>query len=71
MEWTGARYADGPTVEMSTWVAAPTSRVWALRCAGADRAGAVDLVTDEMVLATTLIGTRAMVRSRLAVGRGG
>ena len=32
-----------------------------------DRVGAAALVTDEMVLATTLIGTEAMVRTRLAV----
>src|SRR5271167_1942839 len=34
-----------------------------------DREGAVQLVTDEMVLATTLIGTEDMVRTRLAVWR--
>ncbi|WP_405813321.1 LLM class flavin-dependent oxidoreductase [Streptomyces sp. NBC_01390] len=34
-----------------------------------DRDGAVDLVTDEMVLATTLIGTEDMVRERLRVWR--
>ena len=34
-----------------------------------DRDGAADLVTDEMVLATTLIGTEAMVRQRLRVWR--
>lgn len=34
-----------------------------------DRDGAAGLVTDEMVLATTLIGTEEMVRSRLAVWR--
>ncbi|ORW47001.1 F420-dependent methylene-tetrahydromethanopterin reductase [Mycobacterium paraense] len=34
-----------------------------------DRDGAAGLVTDEMVLATTLIGTEAMVRSRLGVWR--
>jgi F420-dependent oxidoreductase-like protein len=34
-----------------------------------DREGAVQLVTDEMVLATTLIGTEEMVRARLAVWR--
>lgn len=34
-----------------------------------DRDGAVALVTDEMVLATTLIGTEAMVRQRLRVWR--
>jgi F420-dependent oxidoreductase-like protein len=32
-----------------------------------DRTGAADLVTDDMVLATTLIGTEPMVRERLAV----
>ncbi|KAA9150946.1 SRPBCC family protein [Amycolatopsis acidicola] len=30
MEWTGARYADGPTVEVSTWIGAPAERVWEL-----------------------------------------
>jgi uncharacterized protein YndB with AHSA1/START domain len=30
MEWTGARYADTPTVEVQTWVAAPPERVWPL-----------------------------------------
>lgn len=34
-----------------------------------DRAGAAALITDEMVLATTLIGTEEMVRARLAVWR--
>ncbi|WP_421842949.1 LLM class flavin-dependent oxidoreductase [Mycobacterium sp.] len=34
-----------------------------------DREGAAGLITDEMVLATTLIGTEAMVRARLAVWR--
>ena len=34
-----------------------------------DRDGAAALVTDEMVLATTLIGTEAMVRQRLRVWR--
>ncbi len=34
-----------------------------------DRDGAAELVTDDMVLATTLIGTEQMVRDRLAVWR--
>ena len=34
-----------------------------------DRDGAASLVTDEMVLATTLIGTESMVRQRLGVWR--
>ncbi|OBF80062.1 F420-dependent methylene-tetrahydromethanopterin reductase [Mycobacterium sp. 852002-51163_SCH5372311] len=34
-----------------------------------DRGGAAGLVTDDMVLATTLIGTEEMVRARLAVWR--
>ena len=34
-----------------------------------DRDGAAELVTDEMVLGTTLIGTEDMVRARLAVWR--
>jgi uncharacterized membrane protein len=28
MEWTGARYADKPTVEVRTWIDAPPVRVW-------------------------------------------
>jgi uncharacterized membrane protein len=28
VEWTGARYADRPTVEASTWIDAPVARVW-------------------------------------------
>lgn len=30
MEWTGARYSDNPTVEVSTWVDADPARVWGL-----------------------------------------
>ncbi|HXZ69528.1 MAG TPA: SRPBCC family protein [Streptosporangiaceae bacterium] len=30
MEWTGARYADKPTVEVRTWINAPPARVWQL-----------------------------------------
>jgi uncharacterized membrane protein len=30
MEWTGARYADTPTVEARIWIDAPTDRVWPL-----------------------------------------
>jgi hypothetical protein len=32
VEWTGARYADTPTVEVSTWIAAGPERVWPLVC---------------------------------------
>jgi F420-dependent oxidoreductase-like protein len=39
------------------------------RWQGGDRDGAAELVTDEMVLATTLIGTESMVRQRLSVWR--
>lgn len=28
VEWTGARYADCPTVEVETWIDAPPERVW-------------------------------------------
>jgi uncharacterized protein YndB with AHSA1/START domain len=30
MEWTGARYADEPTVEVPIWIDAPPERVWQL-----------------------------------------
>lgn len=39
------------------------------RWQGGDRDGAAGLVTDEMVLGTTLIGTEDMVRTRLGVWR--
>ena len=39
------------------------------RWQGGDRDGAAELVTDEMVLGTTLIGTEDMVRERLRVWR--
>jgi len=44
-------------------VAAEIRELWQ----GGNRDGAAALVTDEMVLATTLIGTEPMVRARLAV----
>jgi F420-dependent oxidoreductase-like protein len=44
-------------------VAAEVRQRWQL----GDRDGAAGLVTDDMVLATTLIGTEEMVRARLAV----
>jgi uncharacterized membrane protein len=30
MEWTGARYADKPTVEVRTWIVAPPEQLWTL-----------------------------------------
>jgi uncharacterized protein YndB with AHSA1/START domain len=30
MEWTGARYADTPSVEVQTWINASPERVWSL-----------------------------------------
>jgi uncharacterized membrane protein len=30
MEWTGAHYADTPTVQVQTWIDAPPDRVWAV-----------------------------------------
>jgi len=30
VEWTGARYADNPTVAASTWIDADPARVWSL-----------------------------------------
>lgn len=46
-------------------VAAQVRERWQAR----DRDGAAELITDEMVLATTLIGTEERVRARLAVWR--
>lgn len=28
MEWTGVTYAEGPTIEVETWIDAPPERVW-------------------------------------------
>jgi len=47
-------------------VAAESQRLWV----SGDRAGAAAVVPDEMVLATTLIGTEDMVAERLGVWRG-
>ena len=30
MEWTGARYADNPTVQVQTWIGASPRRAWEL-----------------------------------------
>ena len=30
VEWTGVRYADGPTVEVEIWIDAPPERVWGI-----------------------------------------
>ncbi|MFF5185842.1 SRPBCC family protein [Streptomyces sp. NPDC000345] len=30
MDWTGARYADKPTIEVQTWICAPAQTVWDL-----------------------------------------
>jgi uncharacterized membrane protein len=30
VEWTGARYADKPTVQVQIWIDAPPQRAWAL-----------------------------------------
>jgi hypothetical protein len=30
VEWTGARYADNPTVQVQTWIGASPRRVWEL-----------------------------------------
>ncbi|GAB2518197.1 SRPBCC family protein [Nocardia heshunensis] len=30
MEWTGAKYADGPTAQAEIWIDAPPEAVWAL-----------------------------------------
>jgi uncharacterized protein YndB with AHSA1/START domain len=30
VEWTGARYADKPSVQVQSWIDAPPQRVWAL-----------------------------------------
>jgi F420-dependent oxidoreductase-like protein len=58
-------YNDAYSRQGWTEVAAAVRERWQ----GGDRDGAAALVTDEMVLATTLIGTEDMVRARLRVWR--
>lgn len=64
------------TAETNFYNAAYSRQGWSqvageilLRWQAGDRDGAAALVTDEMVLATTLIGTKDMVRGRLRVWR--
>jgi len=58
-------YSDAYARQGWTDVAAAVRERWQ----AGDKVGATALVTDEMVLGTTLIGTEAMVRDRLGVWR--
>jgi alkanesulfonate monooxygenase SsuD/methylene tetrahydromethanopterin reductase-like flavin-dependent oxidoreductase (luciferase family) len=58
-------YSDAYARQGWTEVAAAVRERWQ----AGDRVGATGLVTDEMVLGTTLIGTEEMVRERLGVWR--
>src|SRR6266702_1258540 len=59
-------YNDAYICQGSAEVAAQVRERWQ----AGDRDGAAALVTDDMVLATTLIGTEDMVRARLRAWRG-
>ncbi|MEU6847256.1 SRPBCC family protein [Streptomyces sp. NPDC046716] len=67
MEWTGARYADTPTVEVRRGIAAPPERVWAL----VTDIGLMPRLSDELQAAEWLaeaggpeVGARFLGRNR-------
>ena len=61
MEWTGARYADVPTVEVSTWIDATPERVWAL----VSDVSTMPAMSDELQSAEWLPGfTRATLGAK-------
>ncbi|MEU6194901.1 SRPBCC family protein [Streptomyces sp. NPDC047061] len=65
MEWTGARYADKPTIEVRTWIDAPPATVWAL-------VSDIELMPDmskELVSVTWLDGAAAPAVGARFVGR--
>jgi uncharacterized protein YndB with AHSA1/START domain len=65
MEWTGARYCDKPTVEVSTWVAAPPERVWAL----VSDVGLMPSLSDELQSVEWLDGAGEPALGAKFVGR--
>ncbi|GAA3838785.1 MULTISPECIES: SRPBCC family protein [Amycolatopsis] len=65
MEWTGARYADTPTVEVRTWVDAPPERVWAL----VSDIGLMPAMSDELQSVEWVDGTTGPAVGARFVGR--
>ena len=65
MEWTGARYADKPTVEVTTWVDAPPARVWPL----VSDVTAMPALSDELQAVEWLDGAREPAVGARFLGR--
>ncbi|OXM72685.1 MULTISPECIES: SRPBCC family protein [Amycolatopsis] len=65
MEWTGARYADTPTVEVRTWIDAPPERVWAL----VSDIGLMPEMSDELQSVDWLDGATGPAPGARFVGR--
>jgi uncharacterized protein YndB with AHSA1/START domain len=65
MEWTGARYADGPTVEVSTWIDAPPDEVWpAVVDLPAMAASSPELQSVELLDGEVRVGSRFVGHNR-------
>jgi hypothetical protein len=60
VEWTGARYADKPTAEVSTWVEASPQRVWEL----VSDIELMPTLSEELQSIEWLDGTEAAVGAR-------
>jgi uncharacterized protein YndB with AHSA1/START domain len=65
MEWTGARYADMPTVEVETWIEAPPERVWRL----VSDIGLMPRLSGELESAQWLDGTTQPAAGARFLGR--
>lgn len=65
MEWTGASYADTPTVEVTTWVDAPPAVVWAL----VSDIGLMPTLSEELHAVEWLDGVTEPALGRRFVGR--
>jgi uncharacterized protein YndB with AHSA1/START domain len=65
MEWTGARYSDGPTAQARTWIDAPPERVWPL----ASDIGLMPGMSSELQSAEWLDGATGAALGARFVGR--
>lgn len=65
MEWTGARYADKPTVEVRIWIDAAPARVWEL----VSDIGLMPAMSPELQSVEWLDGTSAPAAGARFAGR--
>jgi polyketide cyclase/dehydrase/lipid transport protein len=65
MEWTGARYADGPTAQVSTWIDATPDEVWpAVVDLPAMAASSPELQSVDWLDAEVTVGSRFVGHNR-------